>query len=87
MTMGVIDSVVTANRILGADNVEDCPASGTRLKLRNRDLYHKKRRKSVAYRSHKFAASRRARHNREVKFRGYQSGVQDPIVRLDHSYT
>lgn len=87
MTMGVIDSVVSANSILGAENAQRSPASRTRRSLRERDLYHKKRKKSVAYKTARYAASRRARHERQSKYRGYQTGVQDPVVRLDHPYT
>jgi hypothetical protein len=86
MSIGVIDSVVTANSVLGAENVKDCPASQARGRLRKRDAFHKKRKKSVAYKSAKFAAVRRARQMRQFSSNGYQSGVQDPVVRLDHPY-
>ena len=87
MSVGVIDSVVTANTILGAENATNCPANHARRQLRNRNIYHKNRRTSLAYRASKFASVRRARHRRQSSSRGYRTGVQDPIVRLDHSYT
>ena len=87
MSMGVMQSVTAANSILGADNATECPASRDRDYLRRREWYQKVRKKSLSYRISRFAASRRDRHNRQVKYRGYQSGVQDPVVRLEHSYT
>ncbi len=86
MTMGVTDSVVTVNRILGAESMQDSPASSTQMKLKSRNLHYRKRKKLVALRSSKFAASK-GTINHDGKFRGYQSSVQDPIVHLDHSYT
>ena len=86
MSIGAIDSVIMANSILGAANDKDSPANRTRGQLRDREIYHKKRRKSLPYRTAKFTACRRRRQQRHFSASGYSSGVQDPVVRHDYGY-
>ena len=94
MSIGVIDSVLVANARLGARNISDCPANSTRGTLRQREQYHKDRRKSKSYKISKYASearTRRMRYNKPIKTRsktfiGYGEGVQNPVVRHDHVY-
>ncbi len=88
MSLGVIDSVMSANTYLGADNIQDCPASFTRGRLRQREQYHKDRRRSLKYKKLKFTSTARARRVRFAQsgHPGYSTGVQHPVVRHDHAY-
>lgn len=88
MSLGVIDSVLTANTHLGAENIEDCPASYTRGRLRQREKYHKDRKRSFNYKKSKYASHARARRMRHAPSSntGYAPGVQNPVVRHDHPY-
>ena len=90
MSIGVIDSVVAVNTSLRAYNEQNCPAHHTREQIRKRNAYHKKRKRSLSYKSAKFASKTRARQRRLFTangHNGYQTGVQDPVVRLEHSYS
>ena len=88
MSLGVTDSVLLANAHLGADNIYDSPASFTRGKLRQREKYHKQRKRSYAFKVSEYAASARARRERyaepETSNTGYATGVQNPVVRHEH---
>ena len=88
MSLGVIDSVLLANTSLGADNIKDCPANGTRGRLRERYEYQKQRRRSDRYKISQYestARSRRMYYNKSSST-GYSPGVQNPVVRHDHVY-
>ncbi len=89
MSIGVINSIEAANTHLGADNAKDCPASSTRGRLRQREKYHKDRRRSLNYKKSKFASETRARRVRSAqpcRRTGYSAGVANPVVRHDHAY-
>lgn len=89
MSLGVIESVERTNRSLGAENIGDSPASSTRERLRQREQYHKERRKSPRFKKLRYAATARARRVRFAQSSsttGYSPGVQNPIVRHDHRY-
>ncbi|XP_072023281.1 uncharacterized protein [Amphiura filiformis] len=89
VSIGLIDSVLTANTILGAENLESCPANLTRQQLRASEQYYKDIRKSSDYRITKYKSQARARRIRQQRqsSTGYSTGVQNPVVRHDHSYT
>ena len=93
MSLGVIDSVLIANAHLGAQNIGDCPAKSTRGQLRQREQYHKERRKSKSYKISKYASEARTRmmrYNKPSKTMskiGYGAGVQNPVIRHDHLYS
>ena len=82
MSLGVTDSVLVANAHLGADNIEDCPASCTRGRLRQREQYQKDRRKSAEYKKTQYASVARSRRMRygETSNTGYATGVQNRVV-------
>ena len=87
MSVGVINSVVCANRTLGAENGAECPASRSRIQILKKNGYHHKRKQSLTYKRAKYAGIVRARRIRQFNSNGYGSGVQDPVVRREHSYT
>lgn len=88
VSVGSVESVTTANRLLGAANLDTCPAYWTRQQLRQHEQTNKDIRKSLAYRASKYAAQTRARRMRQQQSTatGYSTGVDHPVVRHDHSY-
>ena len=88
MSVGRTESVTSANRILGATNIENCPANQTRQQLRAREKYHKDRKRSLPYRAAKYASVARCRRMKQNynSATGYSTGIQDPVVRHDHHY-
>ena len=88
VSVGSIESVITTNRLLGAENLDTCPAYRTRQQLKKQEQFHKERRKSLLYRASKYAGQSRARRMRQHhgSATGYSTGVDHPVVCHDHSY-
>ena len=87
MSLGVVDSVIIANKALSVENSPDCPADVSREQLRQKEKYYKRWRQSKQYKKAKAERKARSRRIRErYSTTGYSKGVQDPVARHDHGY-
>lgn len=87
ISIGETQSVVAANKYLGAKNSCSSPANESRRREIVKEWYHKIRKRSLRFKTAKrLCAKRKQRlHGRTINT-GYATGCQDPIVRIDHAY-
>jgi hypothetical protein len=86
-SLGLTQSVLHANALLGAANDKCSPANRTRIQEIKRDIYNKERKRSLKYRVlKKHCKDRKLKFQNCSKTSGYSPGCQDPVVCGEHEY-
>ena len=87
MSLGPIKSIFVANKALGAPNNTGSLAFMALKRKHTRYRYFQARRKSNHYKVSRMQARLRAIRNRATtEDFGHQTGCQNPLVQIDHSY-
>lgn len=86
ISVGETESVVQANRHLGAGNASSSPANRARKRQIEIQNYNKERKQSARFRMLKRACAERKKRFQISTNTGYSPGCDDPVVCCDHPY-